>query len=340
MSGINTIESLRRHLQAAMELEHATIPVYLTALFSIREGANELPARIIRSVVMEEMLHMTLVGNVLNAVGGSPVIACEKFIPNYPCPLPFSNGALQVGLLKFSPQALQMFLRIEKPEEKNTVPKAEQFSTIGQFYDGLICALKQLEASAVKQRKTIFTGDPDKQIQTEHFYYGGEGRVIPVTDLESAVSALEEVIEQGEGHDHTIYEADNRGFSDQHELAHYYRFNELKEGRLYAEGDTPSNPPSGAQLAIDWESVWNVIPNPKMARFEHRPDVYALMQQFNRQYMHLLAELESAFNARPDRMIGSVPIMYELKELATGLMKIPGDSGSYTVGPSWEYLLD
>lgn len=338
MTGIKNIESLRSHLQAAMELEHATIPAYLTAFFSIKEGSNELAARIIRSVVMEEMLHLTLVGNVLNAVDGKPVIACEQFVPQYPCPLPFSDGTLQVGLLKFSPQALQMFLRIEKPEEKNAAPQSEQYSTIGQFYDSLIVALKELEAHAAKQHKTIFTGDPEKQIQPEHFYYGGAGQLIPVTDLDSAVKALEEVVEQGEGHEHTIYESDKRGFSEQHELAHYYRFNELKEGRFYASGDKPNDSPSGSLLPVDWSGVWNVVPNPKMARYQDRPEVYELMQEFNRQYTFLLTQLESAFNGRSELMTGSVPIMYELKRLATGLMKIPSGSGNTTVGPSWEFL--
>ena len=39
---INTRESLCRHLQTAIELEHSTLPPYLCALYSIVEGTNAL----------------------------------------------------------------------------------------------------------------------------------------------------------------------------------------------------------------------------------------------------------------------------------------------------------
>ena len=55
-----TIESLREHLQAALAVEHATIPPYFTAWISIKDTTNIDAAEIIRSVMLEEMLHLTL----------------------------------------------------------------------------------------------------------------------------------------------------------------------------------------------------------------------------------------------------------------------------------------
>ncbi|MFN4089492.1 MAG: ferritin-like domain-containing protein, partial [Alphaproteobacteria bacterium] len=66
---IRDVASLHRHLYAAMQLEHATIPPYLTALYSIHPGTNREAWHVIRTVAVEEMLHLTLVGNVMNAVG-------------------------------------------------------------------------------------------------------------------------------------------------------------------------------------------------------------------------------------------------------------------------------
>ena len=62
-------------LQKAIELELATIPPYLVALLSIELQGNREPAELIRSVMIEEMLHLVLVSNVLNAVGGHLSIA-------------------------------------------------------------------------------------------------------------------------------------------------------------------------------------------------------------------------------------------------------------------------
>jgi hypothetical protein len=49
-------------------------------------------------VVIEEMLHMTIAANVLNAVGGHPAIDRPDFVPNYPEDLPALN--LTVGACK------------------------------------------------------------------------------------------------------------------------------------------------------------------------------------------------------------------------------------------------
>lgn len=68
---IKTVENLHFYLKQALRLEHATIPPYLTALYSIKPGKNVDAFHIIRQVAVEEMLHLSLVSNVLNAVGGS-----------------------------------------------------------------------------------------------------------------------------------------------------------------------------------------------------------------------------------------------------------------------------
>ena len=54
---IRSVEDLRRHLQWAVELEHATLPPYLTALYSIKDGHNREAVEVIHSVFLEEMLH-------------------------------------------------------------------------------------------------------------------------------------------------------------------------------------------------------------------------------------------------------------------------------------------
>ena len=71
---IRTFADLTASLQRAIELEHATIPLYLTAQYSLAPGANTEVAALIQGVVIEEMLHFALACNVLNAIGGRPAI--------------------------------------------------------------------------------------------------------------------------------------------------------------------------------------------------------------------------------------------------------------------------
>ncbi|MBE9211043.1 hypothetical protein IQ244_32075 [Nostoc sp. LEGE 06077] len=76
---------LKSSLNAAIELELATLPPYLCAWWSIKDlGASA--AGLIRSILMEEMLHMGLVANMLTTIGGTPRIS--TVLPSYPSPLP------------------------------------------------------------------------------------------------------------------------------------------------------------------------------------------------------------------------------------------------------------
>ena len=111
VAAITDLDQLRAALQTAIELEHSTIPPYLCALYSLRGGSNVEAAELIESVVMEEMLHMVLAANVLNAIGGTPSIGHPGFVPRYPCTLPHSDGRLVVHLRRFSPEAVDTFLR-------------------------------------------------------------------------------------------------------------------------------------------------------------------------------------------------------------------------------------
>ena len=57
---------------SAIELEHATLPPYLCALYSLDAARNPDAVAVISGVFVEEMLHLTLAANILNAVGGRP----------------------------------------------------------------------------------------------------------------------------------------------------------------------------------------------------------------------------------------------------------------------------
>ena len=50
---IDNIQSLHEHLQWAIEIEHATLPPYLCALYSIKEKHNREAVEVIESVFIE-----------------------------------------------------------------------------------------------------------------------------------------------------------------------------------------------------------------------------------------------------------------------------------------------
>lgn len=154
---ITSLESLREHLQWEIELEHSTIPPYLCALYSI-EPARDLEAiEVISSVVVEELLHLTLAANLLNAVGGRPQLATPKMLPGYPRPLPHSDRSFEISLFRFGPEAIESFLKIEKPSPRIDHPEGDNYETIGQFYQAIEGGFRQLSATLVTPRYFLAT---------------------------------------------------------------------------------------------------------------------------------------------------------------------------------------
>ena len=371
------IKHLRHDLQIALEVEHATIPPYLCALYSIRDGSNRAASEVIKSVVMEEMLHMVLVANLMNAVGARPRLDYPGFVPSYPSYLPGSDRSFVVPLLKFSPEALEVFMRIEKPEppRERRHPEDEGYSTIGEFYENIRRHLDELVEAHGEHR--VFPKKYNRLQVTPEYYYGGAGAIFPVTDLECAHYAIDEIVEQGEGAPNhvnesfevrpemspsmakelpadpesvkaarreAVTETEDRtwphhvDWSGYEEPAHYYRFMEIYEGRYFQKGDTPRTGPRGPEFPVQWDAVYDMRPNPHVNDYPEGGSIRPLMEDFNRLYSRLLRELEAGFNGNQPALGNAVADMYQLKDRAQALMRVPSGEGSTTVGPSFEYV--
>ncbi|KAK3707422.1 hypothetical protein QZH41_002492 [Actinostola sp. cb2023] len=113
-----TIENLRKNLQTALEIELSTIPPYMTALASIKHNYNHDVKSIIKTILNQEMIHMTLAANILNAVGGTPRFYSKKVSPRYPTRLPGGvQPELVVPIEKLSIDLIRnVFMKIEEPE--------------------------------------------------------------------------------------------------------------------------------------------------------------------------------------------------------------------------------
>ena len=335
---ITTLDDLRTHLQWAIELEHSTIPPYLCALYSIKTGHNREATEAITSVFIEEMLHMTLAANVLNAIGGTPVLDSPAFMPRYPAYLPHSANAFLVPLTRFSPATIETFMKIENPEALTAVPEAEGFHSIGQFYLAIEEALKSLCATLGERQ--VFCGDPARQITPKSLDYTGSGNVIPVYDLASALAAIDEIEEQGEGlTPREVWDGDRDMFHpESDEVAHYFRYHEILKGQFYQRGDTPATGPRGATFSVDWTAVHPMRDNPRAADYPAGSPVREKMDGFNRLYSDVLRALHRAFNGEPGQMLASMGGMMQLRSRAEELMQMPSGDGLTTAGPSFDYV--
>jgi hypothetical protein len=332
---ITSVGSLREHLQWAIELEHSTIPPYLCALYSIEPGRNLEAVEVISSIVVEEMLHLTLAANLLNAVGGRPLLDISQMLPGYPRPLPHSDRSFEISLFRFGPEAIETFLKIEQPSPKSGLPEGDNYETIGQFYHAIERGFREL--SATLGEATVFCGDPTRQVTGQHFYSGG-GRIIAVTNFATALTALEEIVEQGEGAEHAqVWDGDSDVFHpDRDQVAHYYRFQELKLGRRYRRGDTPRSGPTGDPISIGWDAIRPMRTNPRTSDHAPGSPIRLAQEEFNHSYCALLQRLEEAFNGAPQMLGAAIGAMYTLKAQAQALMQMPTEDGLGTAGPTFE----
>ncbi len=325
---IDTLDSLREHLQWAIELEHATLPPYLTTLYSLDPERNPAAVELVSGVFVEEMLHLALAANLLNAVGGTPRLDMPEMLPPHPRKLPHSD--LELSLVPFGPEALEMFLRLEQPAAPGAPPEDEGYETIGQFYAAIEQGLRYL--CETLGEKEVFCGDPVRQVYGARFRHTA-GALFAVEDLESALGALREIVEQGEGNaGGDVWDGDQDVLHpEREEVAHYYRFQELKLGRRYQRGDTPKSGPTGEQVGVDPDGVVPMTPNPRPA--EPGSAVRAAQDLFDTSYSTLLNQLEQAFNGDPKRLTDAVRTMFTLRAQAQALMALPGGAG-----PTFAYV--
>lgn len=344
---IASVEELHHYLHAAMQLEHATIPTYLTTLYSIVPGTNSDATHIIRAVLVEEMLHLTLAANVMNAVGGSSDLSGPGFVPAYPTYLPDGETDFPVSRQRFCRESIETFLKIERPARGEQLhvkrkPSAASglvagsrgvasdlhFYSIGEFYQEISRGLEKLDAEKTQRGKRLFVGDPALQVTPEYYYSGG-GEIVPVVDLASAQAALGLIMEQGEGFAGGIF--DNEG-----EISHYYRFQQILLGRHYRKGDKLDHP-SGGRVDVDWDAVYPILVNARLADYPQGSELHAAAREFNALYYEFLGQLTRAFSGQPELLMPAVGGMFRIKERAVALIRnpIPGKPG-VNAAPTFE----
>ncbi len=317
---IDDLNDLRRHLQLAIEIEHATMPPYLTALYSLREedGRNYETHRLIRRVVIEEMLHLALACNVLNAVGGHPRLAFETFTPEYPIQLPQSDTDYIVHLERCSDDALDTFLKVELPAYPLPERLADVgYRTIGEFYENLQAGLTRLTDAMGPD--SVFTGDRGRQLTSG--YYDRPG-LVEVINLAAANQALDIVIHQGEG-----AQAPNPDVPTASK-PHYFLFRDIRDRTIRDAACQPL--PREEQFTP--EAVAPTVKDPRLMGGTVRD----LSRPFDETYSGLLRKLDRVFNGYPGEIGEALGIMGSLRTQAAQLMSQPLGDGQ-NASPTFYY---
>jgi CDGSH-type Zn-finger protein/uncharacterized Fe-S cluster protein YjdI len=342
---IRSREELLYLLAEAAEIEHNLMCCYLFAAFGLKSEVDGLSAseakeiaawkRVILGVAVEEMTHLALVANLTSAIGGAPHFGR----PNFPVAPGYHPSGVVVQLRRFDLKTLDHFIFLERPEgvdlpdpvdfakksdhgyartapSRRFMPSAQDYLTVGHLYRSIREGIETL--SATYGARQLFSGDPALQVGPELATLPGLAKV---TDLASALAAIDTIVEQGEGSP-----ADT-------ENSHYRRFlgiREAYEKRLAADADfDPSRP---------------IAPNPVMRRppdatgktFIDDPRTADVMELANALYAVMLRALAQAFaeteaarkrllvDTAIDAMFAFVPVAEHLTTLPASRSSAPG----------------
>lgn len=223
-----TPEALADHLQKAVYLELWTIPLYLTAAYSlqvpgsdamnppalasVRNPNNRSPEQLafnnIYSIAMQEMLHLELASNLYNALfaarGYAPRFTGE-WAPRFAGFPAWIAGTLPVQLGPVNDAQMRLLAAIETPEPGADAPPdgpQDVYDSIGQFYKAIEQGVDRLWDSlydpAAEHRQKSEFADPSFPGAD----YTGFSATISgdsATARKAADGVIQAIVGQGEG---------------------------------------------------------------------------------------------------------------------------------------------
>ncbi|RLV10407.1 hypothetical protein CTZ27_04180 [Streptomyces griseocarneus] len=307
---ITTLDDLIEHLKDAAKVELSTIPLYLYSTYSIKTrgysqwAAGASAQRTMIGIAIEEMLHLTLVRNLLIAVGDTSFrLYSTDTIPTYPGKMLAREPELKFRLRKLSTDQVEnTFKQIELPAlpQGAALGEVEPYHSLGEFY-------ARIEKGITNLRSTIdWATAKDKlwKFQYHRAYwnqYGGSDQPLIVVDEESALNAMRIIVDQGEGapHDRGMLPdpvvRDPRKFPPEEigkqQQSHYNKFSDIATG---LDGIGVVLDDNGRQkYTIDnAEVIWPVLDDPDVTKVTADQSVKDLMELSNAIYCYLLALLD------------------------------------------------
>jgi hypothetical protein len=220
---VESREQLVYLLTQACELEQGVLCEYLFALYSLKQdpedglSSQQLAqvarwGRAISEVAVQEMLHLALATNLLLSLGAAP----HLHRPNFPIRCQWYPPDVRLELVPFGEAALRHFMYLERPEDIDLedaeafaavcecrpltatpgtlMAAAQDYHTVGHLYRSIEHGFELLVERYGEAE--VFLGPPRAQARPEVF---GWPEVVAVTGLTSARTAIELIVEQGEG---------------------------------------------------------------------------------------------------------------------------------------------
>ena len=275
------ITTLQSQLANAILLEFSTytLPLYLSSMYSVVENCNTEAYQAIRDIAMREMLHFVQAANILIAVGGEVIVDDPNHVPSYPSTGGLPDGVLpglDINLENFNLQYVyDTMMAIETPMLTYVGRPFPEFTlfAIGQLYKELAVCINILD-------EDIFDASTaSRQVHWPWTEPNSIGTVHIVTDVESALSGIHQVIEQGEGKGPLNPNQIKTG-----QYGHFYRFEEIVCQKRLVITDQGGYAYAGAPIEFNSEGVYPMRDNLDGESINPGTDCHTETGAFHRTY--------------------------------------------------------
>ncbi|MBD2501644.1 ferritin-like domain-containing protein [Anabaena azotica] len=366
---IQTRDELVVALRHAAELEIAVMLQYIYAAYSIpnyatgqeyvRRGlwtneqlhlacgdGKEVRDYGMRGVLLdisrEEMIHFLMVNNILMAMGE----------PFYPATPNFSNInrrfpiEVDFALEPLNASTLQRFMRFEWPDflEEELVgepvlkdPAADRlhgYGSLSELYRQIRSALETIPDLIVVKKGCV--GGEHHLFLREDFNKAHPDYQFQVDDVNSALFAIDLIVEQGEGCDSS---------SPKFEKSHFQQFRRMAEA-LVREQVTDA----GTSRQVPWNPAYPAIRNPTLHHQDYNtnivtvPQTRKVMEIFNECYFLMMQMMVQHFGLTPYGSLRRSKLMNAAIDVMTGMMRplgellmtMPSGKRGKTAAPSFE----
>lgn len=365
---IQTRQELVSALKQAAELEVAvmlqyiyagySVPNYVTGEEYVRRGlwtpeqlhlacgdGKEVRSYGMRGVLLEisreEMIHFLMVNNILMAIG-------EPFYPALP-----NFGELNrrfpidvdLALEPLNATSIQRFMRLEMPDflaenlsnesvsSDRTVDNLHGYGSLSELYHQIRQGLENIPDLFLVKKGSV--GGEHRLFMRDDFNKVHPDYQMQVDDLNSALFAINVIVEQGEG---------CNACSPQFDHSHYQKFRRLAEA-LSQEQMTETE--TGRQ---PWNPSYPALRNPSLHHRDYNtnvvtvPQTRAVIEIFNETYFIMMQLMVQHFGLMPTGSLRRSKLMNAGIDVMTGMMRplgellmsLPSGKNGKTAGPSFE----
>lgn len=213
------VKLLETHLQAIVEVEMFTVPLYLTAVYSFTDAALAYSATDAKgntttplydlqqntlSVAVQEMYHLQLACNLANAFQVSPQLPHLNVEAGVELTIPHLDpqGKQLTTKLGNLPQLIEAMIAVETPDPDPQFPEPNETATYHSISDLYHATLQLLSKYLEAARSTPHELDPhftpdNKQIVADNFL--AQYRYNTITTRSDVVELTNAITDQGEG---------------------------------------------------------------------------------------------------------------------------------------------